>query len=147
MRKIFFIILFCTLISPHFSFSQNNAIIENIFIKKDGIATEHKIQVEYPFYNQARIRSIQFEILNSEGKNPVLKISGRIENMLKRKLNNAEMTVELFNADGSSVEILQQKIMPRSIERGKRFGNFFVETNYSEGISSCKIDIIWPGKN
>ena len=142
-----FLIIFCVLIATtSLAIAQEDIHNEKITIKKDGVLSSQTILVEYPILNQARINNITFEIINIAGSASTLRISGRIQNMLKRDLINAEVIIEFFDTEKALINTLQKKAVPNSIKQENRFGTFSIETPFSEKMSSCKINIIWQGK-
>lgn len=129
------------------SFAQEvKTAVKNVAVLEKGTATQKKISVEYPVYNQAYLLSVKFELTAQPDGKTALVISGKIENRLFRELINTEVTIELFDKNGTRLETLTAEVRPHIIDKKDKFGNFSVQDEYRSDITSCKIEITWQGK-
>lgn len=146
MKNFVIALLLCGFLLPSWSFANDNIKEMTLSITGPDGSPQHTIKVTYPFYNQARLSGITFKFDDADPENPVLKISGQIDNMLRRDLVNAVVAIECFDKDGESLNADEKSVIPRSIKREKQPGRFHIKTEYSKDIASCSFNIHWPGK-
>ncbi|HSV43137.1 MAG TPA: hypothetical protein VLJ10_01155 [Candidatus Bathyarchaeia archaeon] len=146
MIKNLLSILLAVLVLNNVSLAQTETVTKNIPVLEDGAVAKKKISVEYPIYNQAYLRSVQFELTAQPDDKTVLVISGKIENRLVRELINAEVVINLFDKDATAIETLIAEVRPRILGKKEKFGQFSVQSQHGPDIVACKIEITWQGK-
>lgn len=135
--------LTAAMISP--AAAEENTEVQTITIQNSS--SPAALPVTVPISLQARIRNLSFEKhRNTQNGSDVLKISMHIQNMLRRRLVHAEVTVDLINSNDEIIQTITGKALPIVIEQENRYGRVEMKTDWPEDLSGAKLHLTWQGK-